>query len=108
MKPSVAPSSTPAPALEAQLSSSKMSGSPLSDDIRSFMEPRFGADFSQVRVHTDGDAVQMNQNLNAQAFTHGQDIYFGSGKAPSNDALTAHELTHVLQQNGHTPNKDGE
>jgi hypothetical protein len=85
-------------ALESQLSSSKGGGSPLSDEVRSFMEPRFGTDFSGVRVHTGSESVQMNRDLNAQAFTHGQDIYFGSGKAPGNDALTAHELTHVVQQ----------
>ncbi|MEH1867451.1 MAG: DUF4157 domain-containing protein [Nostoc sp.] len=84
--------------LEGRLNSSKGGGSPLPDDVRSFMEPRFGADFSQVRVHTGRESVQMNQDLNAQAFTHKQDIYFGAGKAPAKDALTAHELTHVVQQ----------
>ena len=86
--------------LENRLSSSQGGGNPLPDDVRSFMEPRFGADFSQVRVHTGSEAVQMNQDLNAQAFTHKQDVYFGSGKAPAKDALTAHELTHVVQQTG--------
>ncbi|MCY7323923.1 MAG: DUF4157 domain-containing protein [Phormidesmis sp. CAN_BIN36] len=85
-------------AIESRLNSSKGGGEPLADEVRSFMEPRFGADFSQVRVHTDGDAVQMNRELNAQAFAHKQDVYFGAGKAPGNDALTAHELTHVVQQ----------
>ncbi|MBW4522616.1 MAG: DUF4157 domain-containing protein [Scytolyngbya sp. HA4215-MV1] len=84
--------------LESRLSPTQGGGNPLPDDVRSFMEPRFGADFSQVRVHTDGDAVQMSQDLNAQAFTHKQDVYFGAGKSPANDALTAHELTHVVQQ----------
>jgi hypothetical protein len=64
------------------------------------MEPRFGADFSQVRVHTDTQAVQMNQAVGAQAFTHGSDIYFGAGKSPAVSDLTAHELTHVVQQTG--------
>jgi hypothetical protein len=86
--------------LESQLGSSKGGGTPLSDDVRSFMEPRFGADFSGVRVHTGSDAVQMNRDVNAQAFAHGSDIYFGAGKAPGKDALTAHELTHVVQQSG--------
>jgi Domain of unknown function (DUF4157) len=97
-----ATSSTPAAttSLEDRLSSSKGGGSPLSDDVRSFMEPRFGADFSGVRVHTGSDAVQMNQDVNAQAFAHGQDVYFGAGKAPGKDTLTAHELTHVVQQTG--------
>ena len=84
--------------LENQLRNSQGGGSPLPKEVRSFMEPRFGADFSQVRVHTGNEAVQMNQDLNAQAFTHKQDVFFGSGKAPGNDALTAHELTHVVQQ----------
>ncbi|HEV2860995.1 MAG TPA: DUF4157 domain-containing protein [Pyrinomonadaceae bacterium] len=75
-------------------------GGPLPDHVRAFMEPQFGADFSRVRVHTGGDAAQMNQDLNAQAFTSGQDIYFGEGKTPGIDDVTAHELTHVIQQTG--------
>ncbi|MBW4542934.1 MAG: DUF4157 domain-containing protein [Symplocastrum torsivum CPER-KK1] len=86
--------------LENRLSTSKGGGSPLSNEVRSFMEPRFGADFSQVRVHTDSQAVQMNKDLGAQAFTHGNDIYFGAGKSPTISDLTAHELTHVVQQTG--------
>jgi hypothetical protein len=85
---------------ESRLSSSQGGGSPLPNDVRSFMEPRLGADFSQVRVHTGSDAIQMNRGLNAQAFTHKQDVYFGAGKTPRTDALTAHELTHVVQQTG--------
>jgi len=86
--------------LESQLSSTKGEGSPLPDEVRSFMEPRFGADFSQVRVHTGSEAVQMNRELHSQAFTHGGDIYFGAGKSPAATNLTAHELTHVVQQTG--------
>jgi hypothetical protein len=104
MKESPTPNSQlPTSSLEDRLSSSKGGGSPLSDDVRSFMEPRFGADFSGVRVHTGSDAVQMNQDVSAQAFAHGQDVYFGAGKAPGKDALTAHELTHVVQQTGANP-----
>lgn len=84
--------------IESQLSSSKGGGSPLGNDVRGFMEPRFGHDFNKVRVHTGGDAVQMNRELGAQAFAHGSDIYFGAGKSPGNNELTAHELTHVVQQ----------
>ncbi|MFB2974969.1 DUF4157 domain-containing protein [Microseira sp. BLCC-F43] len=91
--------------LESQLSGSKGGGSPLSDEVRAFMEPRFGADFSGVRVHTDGAAVQMNQELGAQAFAHGSDIYYGAGKSPGKDELTAHELTHVVQQTGGVQNQ---
>ena len=90
--------------LEQQLGNSKGGGSPLSDEARSFMEPRFGTDFSDVKVHTDSNAVQMNQDIQAQAFTHGQDIYFNSGKySPDTNegkSLLAHELTHVVQQRG--------
>lgn len=84
--------------LESRLSSSKGGGSPLPDDVQGFMEPRFGNKFDNVRVHTGDEAVQMNRELGAQAFTHGSDIYFGAGKAPGNNELTAHELTHVVQQ----------
>ena len=90
--------------LESQLSSSKGGGSPLPDEVRSFMEPRIGADFGSVRVHTGSEAVQMNRELNAQAFTHGSDVYFGEGRynPSSSDGkrLLAHELTHVVQQTG--------
>jgi hypothetical protein len=86
--------------VESQLNSSKGGGSPLPDEVRSFMEPRFGVDFSSVRVHTDSTAVQMNKDLGAQAFAHGSDIYFGAGKSPAISDLTAHELTHVVQQTG--------
>ncbi|WP_218082521.1 eCIS core domain-containing protein [Anthocerotibacter panamensis] len=91
---------TSAPDLESRLSASKSGGSALSEQERAFMEPRFGVDFSQVRVHSGGAAVQMNQQLHARAFTHGQDIYFGAGQSPSDYKLLAHELTHVVQQTG--------
>ncbi len=86
--------------LERHLIANRASGVSLSDDVRSFMEPRFNADFSQVQVHTDSKAIQMNRDLGAQAFTHKQDIYFGSGASPAKNALTAHELMHVIQQTG--------
>lgn len=87
-------------AQESQLKLDGSGGSPLPQDVRSFMEQRFGADFSHVRVHTDSNAVQMNKQLSSHAFTYGSHIYYGSGKAPSKDHLTAHELTHVIQQTG--------
>lgn len=79
---------------------SKGGGSPLPDEVRAFMEPRFGFDFGGVRVHTDRDAGRMSRSLNARAFTHQQHIYFGAGRSPGKDATTAHELAHVLQQTG--------
>ena len=86
--------------LESRLNASSGGGNALAPEVRAFMEPRFGADFSSVRVHTGGEAVQMNRELGAQAFAHGSDIYFGAGKEPGNNELTAHELTHVVQQTG--------
>jgi hypothetical protein len=96
--------------LESRLNASKGGGSALAPEVRAFMEPRFGADFSAVRVHTGSEAVQMNRELGAQAFAHGRDVYFGAGKSPGNNELTAHELTHVVQQTGriqpkHIPDK---
>ena len=90
--------------LESRLNASKGGGSALAPEVRAFMEPRFGADFSSVRVHTGNDAVQMNRELSAQAFAHGSDVYFGAFKSPGNNELTAHELTHVVQQVGTTVN----
>lgn len=72
----------------------------LDPETRAFFELRFGYDLSRVRVHTDSEAVRKSRALNAQAFTLHRDIYFGAGKSPGRDALTAHELTHVLQQTG--------
>jgi hypothetical protein len=93
--------------LEGRLNASKGGGSALAPEVRAFMEPRFGADFSSVRVHTGSEAVQMNRELSAQAFTHGSDVYFGAGKSQGNNELTAHELTHVVQQAGSLQLKHG-
>ena len=77
-------------------------GSPLPNSTRAFFEPRFGADFSHVRVHTDSDAAESNRSINARAFTVGPNIAFASGQyAPESERgrqLLAHELTHVMQQ----------
>jgi hypothetical protein len=91
-------SSVASSSIENRLASSKGGGSALPDSVRRFMEPRFGADFSNIKVHTDSNAVQMNKEVGAQAFAHGGDIYFGAGKSPGNNELTAHELTHTIQQ----------
>jgi hypothetical protein len=91
-------SSVASSSIESRLASSKGGGSALPDDVRSFMEPRFGADFSDIKVHTDSNAVQMTKELGAQAFAHGSDIYYGAGKSPGKNELTAHELTHTIQQ----------
>ena len=90
------------PSIETQLNSSKGSGSSLPDNTRQQLESSFGADFSNVKIHTGSSAIQMSKGLNAQAFTRGSDIYFNEGKYDANSNhgkhLLAHELTHVVQQ----------
>lgn len=88
--------------VESSIALQKGSGRPLPEAERSFFEPRFGADFSLVRIHFDAQASEITQTLQAKAFTVGRDIYFGSGQyAPGmlqGRSLLAHELTHVAQQ----------
>lgn len=92
------------PTLESRLASSAGSGSPLPDGVKTGMENGFGADFSAVRIHTGAGAAQMSRDINAQAFTHGNDIYFNEGKfspgTTEGKTLLAHELTHTIQQKG--------
>lgn len=88
--------------LESTLNSSKGGGSPLSGKVKDEMESGIGADFSNVRIHNDSTAVQMNQQLGSQAFATGNNIYFNEGKynpnSQSGKHLLAHELTHTVQQ----------
>ncbi|MEH1915864.1 MULTISPECIES: eCIS core domain-containing protein [unclassified Nostoc] len=90
--------------LETSIQQQRGSGQPLSDDIRQPMEQAFGTDFSNVKIHTDSRSDQLNQSIQARAFTTGQDIFFRQGEyAPESHGgkeLLAHELTHVVQQNG--------
>ncbi len=76
-------------------------GDRLDGRTRAFMEPRFGQDFSQVRVHADASAARAARALNARAFTVGDHIFFGAGQSAagaSDRRLLAHELSHVTQQ----------
>jgi hypothetical protein len=77
-------------------------GQPLDAATRAFFEPRFGYDFSGVRVHTDAKAAESARAVNARAYTVGRDVVFGAGQyAPGTYAgrsLIAHELSHTLQQ----------
>jgi len=77
-------------------------GAPLDKDTRGFMESRLGADFSDVRVHTDAKASDSARSVQAYAYTVGSDVVFQSGKyEPESDSgkrTLAHELTHVVQQ----------
>jgi len=79
-------------------------GDKLPATVRESMEARFGHDFSEVRIHSDNEAAELSQNIEAKAFTVGNDIFFASGQfEPNSDEgqrLLAHELTHVVQQSG--------
>lgn len=80
-------------------------GTPLDREARAFFEPRFGDDFSHVRVHADSRAAQSADAVNAKAYAFGNDLVFGPGQyAPETDAgkrLLAHELAHVRQAPRH-------
>lgn len=82
----------------------RLPGQPLDPDTRAFMEPRFGHDFSQVRVHTDPQAAESARAVNALAYSVGRDVVFGAKhyapNTPAGDQLIAHELAHVMQQKG--------
>lgn len=77
-------------------------GQPLDGATRTFMEPRFGHDFSHVRVHTDARAAQSAGVVHELAYTVGQDIAFGDGRyepdTTNGRELLAHELMHAVQQ----------
>ena len=90
------------PELEESLEQARGGGKPLTEGFRGRMESAFGADFGGVRIHTSNVAAQLNRAINAQAFTHGRDIYLGEGKTDLKSYnwrhLLAHELTHTIQQ----------
>ncbi|MEW6371111.1 MAG: DUF4157 domain-containing protein [Pseudomonadota bacterium] len=113
--PAPAVSGTHAPAIQAKpgppdsampdtggaLRAAAQAGRALDDGQRAFFEPRFGRDFSQVRIHTDGAAARAAAGIQARAYTVGRDIVFGQGEyasTPGGRRLLAHELTHVAQQ----------
>lgn len=85
-------------ALEQRLRRSQGGGRPMPASVRRVIEPKLGVDLSAVKVHTGSDAVQLNRDLGAQAFTHGKHIYYGAGQSPHNLQLTAHEVVHTVQQ----------
>jgi hypothetical protein len=90
----------------AALQGSAGSGSSLPAATKGFMESAFNTDFSNVRIHTGGEAVAMNNAINAKAFTYGNDIYFSEGayclETAAGSKLLAHELTHTIQQSENT------
>lgn len=99
-----APDSRAAPESVAQALGA--AGQPLDSSSRSYFEPRFGRDLSQVRVHSGSLAARSARDVHAHAYTVGHDVVFGAGKyAPDTwqgRRLLAHELTHVVQQTGHS------
>ncbi|MBW4434471.1 MAG: DUF4157 domain-containing protein [Pelatocladus maniniholoensis HA4357-MV3] len=92
--------------LETSINQARGGGQPLADNIREPIEQALGADFSGVKIHTDAQSDQLNQSIQARAFTTGQDVFFRQGeynpKSRGGQELLAHELTHVVQQSGGT------
>ncbi len=92
------------PSLEERITTKAGTGQPLPESVQRQMEDSFNASFDGVRIHTDTEAAQLNRSLHAEAFTYGNDIYFGANRFdPSSKGgteLLAHELTHTLQQSG--------
>jgi len=90
--------------VSGRIKSNMGAGNSMSPNTRCFMETRFDADFSEVKIHTGSESVQLSRQLNAQAFTVSNHIYFNDGRyQPETDSgkhLLAHELTHVVQQSG--------
>ncbi len=101
-KPKAADGLLHTPNSQAHINSLHGDGQPLSRAARNFFEPRFGVDFSSVRIHSDAQADANAQSINARAFTLGQNVVFAAGQyAPDTHQgkkLLAHELTHVVQQ----------
>jgi len=88
----------------SQINSARGSGQALPTATAQRMGESMGADFSGVRVHTDSQSSELNNTLNARAFTTGSDVFFQKGEynpgTSAGDKLLAHELTHVVQQSG--------
>ncbi len=84
-------------------------GQPLDRATRAYFEPRFGYDFGKVRIHADAAASDSARSVDALAYTVGSDIVFRTGRFDPQSAagrrLLAHELTHVIQQNGRPANR---
>ncbi|WP_434684956.1 eCIS core domain-containing protein [Pseudanabaena minima] len=88
--------------LESSIQRAKGSGQPLDPNLQTKMGQVMGSDFSRVKIHTDAQSDQLNQSIQAKAFTTGQDVFFSQGaynpKSKAGQELIAHELTHVVQQ----------
>jgi hypothetical protein len=82
----------------ADINLNQSSGRPLSTTTLNYMEPRFGVNFSHVRLHTDQQAQRTTSQVQARAFTYESNIWLGKGESEQERKLLAHELTHVVQQ----------
>jgi hypothetical protein len=99
---------SPAPkiggAVQGRIQAMRGGGRQLDPEARAFLEPRFGADFSRIRIHDQPAAAGSARSLSARAFTLGRDIFFSGGEyspgTRSGKKLLAHELAHVIQQAG--------
>lgn len=104
------PDHTPAvtPNVASGIQSLKGGGQPLPQSTRRYFEPRFGHDFSQVRIHVDNRAANLAKSINARAFTLSQNVVFGDGQyqphSKEGQRLMAHELAHTIQQGTSSPN----
>jgi len=89
---------------EGRINQLRGSGKPMPGYLQRDMENKFNTDFSGVGVHDSGEAADLNRQINARAFTVGNDIFMGAGEyapdSPAGQKLMAHELTHVVQQRG--------
>jgi hypothetical protein len=92
-----------APGVQSAINSTRGSGATLDSGVSSKLSPSLG-DLSDVRVHTDSTAHDLNHAVSARAFATGTDVYFAQGEYKPNtsdgDKLIAHELAHVVQQRG--------
>jgi hypothetical protein len=102
-----------APALaggQSEIQRAATGGQALASGVRSFMEPRLGADLDDVRIHADESAHSLSNHLNAKAFTYRNHVFFGRDQfqpeTTSGRRLLAHELTHTIQQGATAQRKE--
>jgi hypothetical protein len=89
--------------VQSKIDSTRGGGSSLDTGVQEKLSPSLG-DLSDVRVHTDSGAHDLNHAVSARAFATGTDVYFAQNEYKPNtsdgDKLIAHELAHVVQQRG--------